>query len=753
MRYGMAGHIIRQNTPRRARLRAAATLAAALILTLSTSSCGRDDNPLVIAAVGPLTGPAAARGKDMQRAADFAAEEANAAGGINKRKVQIAYYDDMNKAPAAVEAAEKITSGTSTAVAVLAHVSSSAAYAASKVYKTQHILAITGAASERRITRDNPWSFRMFKSAEGQGVYMADYARHRFATNELVIVRETGTAGDEFAIAARDRALGKKIKILGDFEFAPKQANDGRTLAEIAAKIKTLSKVTPMIVLGTQFEETPAALKALKDVLGDFGAMGYSSIANNEIAAPFAKAKEERHNHGFYTNNLLVAAPDLADVGPFTQTLFADRFKARYGIEPSPETIRWYEAAKLVLSAAAAKGVDGKDKAADRTKIRDYIAALDNSESAAPGVGGPISFDEEHNIERPLSVGVFHGGRLNAAPVQLIQVDSPERIQGWDKLVARDRVIEADGMKFVKTPVVYTGIDLNSFENIDTTAGNVTADFFIWFRFQDDVNLDLHEVEFPTVVSGAQLGKEVWSGQKNGFTTITYHVKGVFRADYEFSRFPFDKQTLRIPVQFHNSNNYSLLLACGQAGILNAHGESKSLPTTDTKLWTPISQLLFRDVVQYKASFGDQSSLDEQADVNRVNASVVIERDTAGYAVKNSLPIVCVLIAILIGYALAPGVLDSRISLGVTALLTTSVLYQKLATDLPSATYMTAMDYVFFTLFGVCVLFLALTVFTYERTKRDKPLLTKKLSWGGAIVTVVLITVTLAYDWFRYWRA
>ena len=110
-------------------------------------------------------------------------------------------------------------------------------------------------------------------------------------------------------------------------------------------------------------------------------------------------------------------------------------------------------------------------------------------------------------------------------------------------------------------------------------------------------------------------------------------------------------------------------------------------------------------------------------------------------------------VAVLIGYALAPDVINPRVSIGVTALLTTSVLYQKLASDLPTVTYIIAMDYVFFAFFGLCVLFLLLTVVTYEtqRSKRITP--TKILNAGGTLLTVMGLAGTLFFVWVRYWGA
>ena len=86
----------------------------------------------------------------------------------------------------------------------------------------------------------------------------------------------------------------------------------------------------------------------------------------------------------------------------------------------------------------------------------------------------------------------------------------------------------------------------------------------------------------------------------------------------------------------------------------------------------------------------------------------------------------------IIGYALAADVITPRASIGVTAMLTTCVLYQKLASDLPTVNYITAMDYVFFAFFGICAAFLLLTVITYEVQKKQQHRLSRFLNQAGA---------------------
>jgi branched-chain amino acid transport system substrate-binding protein len=143
----------------------------------------------------------------MERAARMAVDEINAAGGANGKQVRLTVYDDGDDPERARQVAEQIA-GTS-AVAVLGQVASSAAVAAGDVYKAERIPAITGAASEARVTKDNEWFFRMLRDAEGQGRFMADYAHYRFAAREIAVLREKGTAGEElrrrFEIARRSR--------------------------------------------------------------------------------------------------------------------------------------------------------------------------------------------------------------------------------------------------------------------------------------------------------------------------------------------------------------------------------------------------------------------------------------------------------------------------------------------------------------------------------------------------------------------
>ena len=76
---------------------------------LMTGCAGSDQGHQVsIAAVGPLTGAAAARGKDMERAVRMAVDEVNSDGGVNGRHIHLTVYDDGDQPARGRELARQI---------------------------------------------------------------------------------------------------------------------------------------------------------------------------------------------------------------------------------------------------------------------------------------------------------------------------------------------------------------------------------------------------------------------------------------------------------------------------------------------------------------------------------------------------------------------------------------------------------------------------------------------------------------------
>jgi branched-chain amino acid transport system substrate-binding protein len=89
---------------------------------------------------------------------------------------------------------------------------------------------------------------------------------------------------------------------------------------------------------------------------------------------------------------------------------FADRFRKRFGHDPSYTAAVAYEAALIAVAAVRATAAQtgaSADLKARRTAIRNYLASLDGPESAVAGLNGPIWFTPARGRDQALRFGRF----------------------------------------------------------------------------------------------------------------------------------------------------------------------------------------------------------------------------------------------------------------------------------------------------------------------------------------------------------
>src|SRR5438094_839738 len=103
---------------------------------------------ILIGEVGPLTGANAYGGEQLQRGAETAVADLNAAGGVLGQQLKIMFIDDACDASQAVAAAQKLVA---TKVPFVAgHLCSGASIPAAKVYEDAGIIQITPASTNPR---------------------------------------------------------------------------------------------------------------------------------------------------------------------------------------------------------------------------------------------------------------------------------------------------------------------------------------------------------------------------------------------------------------------------------------------------------------------------------------------------------------------------------------------------------------------------------------------------------------------------
>src|ERR671919_2878972 len=133
---------------------------------------------ILIGVAGPMTGKDAWFGEQMQRGAELAVADLNAAGGVLGQPVQVITVDDFCDPEQAVAAARRLVSDG--VIFVVGHYCSGASIPASEIYDAAGVLMITPSSSNPTLTelgRVNVFRVQNRDDAVGRAVgnYLADH--------------------------------------------------------------------------------------------------------------------------------------------------------------------------------------------------------------------------------------------------------------------------------------------------------------------------------------------------------------------------------------------------------------------------------------------------------------------------------------------------------------------------------------------------------------------------------------------------
>ncbi|MDD0843461.1 branched-chain amino acid ABC transporter substrate-binding protein [Pseudomonas sp. Gutcm_11s] len=176
-------------------------LALAVTAAAGASTLAQAD--VVIGVAGPHTGPNASFGEQYWRGATQAAEDINAAGGINGEKIKLVKADDACEPKQAVSVANRLVDQDK-AVGVVGHFCSSSTIPASEVYDEAGIIAITPASTNPQVTeRGLGAMFRMCGRDDQQGVVAGDYIVDTLKAKKVAVIHDKDTYGQGLADATK----------------------------------------------------------------------------------------------------------------------------------------------------------------------------------------------------------------------------------------------------------------------------------------------------------------------------------------------------------------------------------------------------------------------------------------------------------------------------------------------------------------------------------------------------------------------
>jgi len=333
----------------------------------------------------PLTGFAAADGKSAKQGAELAVQQANAAGGINGRKIELVVYDDEGKPENAIPLANKLIGQDKVAVTVSGGYSGPTR-AAAPVFQRAGMPYLSAYAIHPDITKAGDFVFRTGMMGEVQGRAGAKLMADLLKKKRVVIVAVNNDFGQALTAGVKEVAGKFGLQIVKEYTFAMPDRQFGPLVAQIKSD-------NPEVIYapGYFFNAGPlvAQLRGAGVDAPIIGQEGYDSQRFIEIAG---KASE---------GVLVTTSLDRDSKAKATRS-FIDDYEKTFKDRVDMVAASGNAAATVAIEALKkAGGLDGK-------KIRDTIRA-----NAFETAIGTLSFNNLGEVKKAVQVQVVKDGNFH----------------------------------------------------------------------------------------------------------------------------------------------------------------------------------------------------------------------------------------------------------------------------------------------------------------------------------------------------
>jgi len=364
-------------------------IATGLVLALAgsvvaVSAAHADD--IRIGQYVSLTGTTATFGQSMNKGVTMAVEEANAAGGVLAKKINLITEDDQSKPEEAKTAAIKLIKQ-QRVVALLGEIASSRSLAAAPEAQKAGIPMVTPASTNPKVTQVGDYIFRTCFIDPFQGSTMAKFAHDTLKANQVAILKDVK---NDYSVGLAE-FFEKTFTALGGQIVATESYSEGDT--EFRAVLTAIRAKNPQAIYVPGYYTEVGLIARQARELGLkvplLGGDGWDSEKTLEIGG-------DAVNGSYYTNHL-----SAEDPSPVVQG-FIQKYKAKNGEVPDAMAVLGYDAARILIDAIKRAG------STEGAKIRDALAQTKDF----PGVSGSITIDADRNSKKNIVVLKIEGGKV-----------------------------------------------------------------------------------------------------------------------------------------------------------------------------------------------------------------------------------------------------------------------------------------------------------------------------------------------------
>jgi branched-chain amino acid transport system substrate-binding protein len=230
-------------------------ILAVPILALSLSACSSSSKssgsstaskgPINIGYVDALSGPTAAYGQPALAAATWVFNKANAAGGIDGRKIKLIQGDDQCDAETGVAAVRKIEPSVLAVLGLTCSASAAAVQSSIVPAKKLPTISLSGGGHSSESSSNKAFQPTMYflSATYDQGVSMVNFAINQLKGKRIAIIHSTDLYGQEGleGVQAALKASGQSL--------VANESVDSATVSDTSAQVLKIKAAKPDVTL------------------------------------------------------------------------------------------------------------------------------------------------------------------------------------------------------------------------------------------------------------------------------------------------------------------------------------------------------------------------------------------------------------------------------------------------------------------------------------------------------------------------
>ena len=354
------------------------------LVALTLPALAASTDPIRIGEFASMTGKEATYGQTAHRGAVLAIEEANAAGGVLGRRIELLTEDNQSKPGESATIVKKFISRDKV-VAVLGEIVSSRTLEVAPICQNARIPLVSPGATAPEVTSKGDYIFRACFIDPFVGTITAKFARGTLKAKRAAVLSSVSSA-QSVGLA---RFFREKFTAEGGVIALEQKFNEGDK--DFRAQLTAIRAAeVDAIFIPAYYTEAALICKQARDLGLTIPLLGTDGWESSEFIAIGGKAVEGCYLVTHYS----------AENGSSVVKDFNTRYFQRWGTPSNALSALGYDAAKLLIDALRRAGTT------NASTLRDALAATRDFTGAA----GTITFDAQRNPNKSAVVLTVRDG-------------------------------------------------------------------------------------------------------------------------------------------------------------------------------------------------------------------------------------------------------------------------------------------------------------------------------------------------------